>query len=145
MWGQPPRLSPRAKLEPSSTTTAELEHQTMLPRQAHRRIRKPLTRLPEQNTKVRKTPRTNPILTSASVHIQNDLYKMFPQEQLLRFTNRLYRLAIAVGSSSSCPSSSCMNPNASCGAGFCHTGANDWRCSGVGPCSRRAARCRGVL
>ncbi len=38
-----------------------------------------------------------------------------------------------------------MKPNASCGTGFCHTGANDWRCSGVGPYSRSAARCFGVL
>jgi len=41
---------------------------------------------------------------------------------------------------SSSPSSSLMKANASCGTGFCHTGANDWRCNGLGPCSRSAAR-----
>lgn len=41
--------------------------------------------------------------------------------------------------------SSCMKAKASWGTGFCHTGANDWRCSGVGPSSRSAARCLGVL
>jgi len=38
-----------------------------------------------------------------------------------------------------------MKANASCGTGFCHTGANDCRCNGVGPSSRKAARCLGVL
>ena len=38
----------------------------------------------------------------------------------------------------------CMNPNTSCGIGALHTGANDCRCSGEGPCSRSAARWRGV-
>jgi len=42
-------------------------------------------------------------------------------------------------------SSSFMNAKASCGTGFCHTGANDCRCNAVGPSSRSTARCLGVL
>src|SRR5579864_2785205 len=41
--------------------------------------------------------------------------------------------------SSSSPSSS-MKLNTSCGTGAFQTGANDWRCSGDGPCSRNAAK-----
>src|ERR1700686_5550361 len=37
-----------------------------------------------------------------------------------------------------------MNPRTSCGIGALHTGENDWRCSGDGPCSRNAARWCGV-
>src|SRR6202789_3066138 len=37
-----------------------------------------------------------------------------------------------------------MKPRTSCGIGAFHTGENDCRCSGEGPCSRRAARWRGV-
>ena len=37
------------------------------------------------------------------------------------------------------------NSNTSCSTGLLHTGANDWRCSGVGPYFSNAARCWGVL
>ena len=37
------------------------------------------------------------------------------------------------------------NSRTSCSSGLLHTGANDWRCSGVGPYSNSAAKCCGVL
>ena len=47
-----------------------------------------------------------------------------------------------VSASASCSS---MNASTSWGTGAFQTGAKDWRCSGEGPCSRKAARWRGVL
>lgn len=41
--------------------------------------------------------------------------------------------------------SSSMKASTSCGTGLFQTGANDCRCNGEGPCSRRAAMCFGVL
>src|SRR5208283_1556079 len=40
--------------------------------------------------------------------------------------------------------SSSIKPRTSCGIGALHTGENDFRCSGDGPCSRKAARWCGV-
>jgi len=48
-----------------------------------------------------------------------------------------------IASSAACSSS--MKVNTSCGTGAFHTGANDWRCRGDGPCLRKAARWCGVL
>jgi hypothetical protein len=75
MWGQPPRLS----LERSSSLfpprPRNWNTRRCLPRQAHRRFP------PGTEYESPENPTYKPHLTSASVHIQNDLYKMFPQER----------------------------------------------------------------
>src|SRR5208282_1986794 len=69
------------------------------------------------------------------------------QSELEVFRERARYPAAAVSSSSRTASeseSSSIKPKTSCGIGALHTGANDRRWSGEGPCSRRAARWRGV-
>lgn len=60
-----------------------------------------------------------------------------------RYTASLTSSAISSRTSSGFSSS--MKPSTSCGTGFIHTGANDCRCRGDGPCSRSAAMWCGVL
>ena len=74
----------------------------------------------------------------------NLVLKVFLQEHFVKSQPaNPSRVSPSITSTSS--ASSFMKANASCGTGFCHTGANDCRCSGVGPNSRSAARCFGVL
>src|SRR5579859_1152380 len=74
----------------------------------------------------------------------NSVKIVFLQEHYVKLQPARSSDVTSSNSITSC-TSSVIKANASCGTGFCHTGANDCLCRGVGPNSRSTARCLGVL